>query len=167
MFSLGMTFDPTGLNKAMDVMRQRAKKDGTGLAWKNARFFVRLSKKIGWDSAPSKDELYGLVGKYGWRLKRKKLTGQKRFWKGAGDAPLWLEVERRVKARGTYAKAWRFRNFEDYGGRIRIWIHNTVKYAGEINERDNTAPRAANYISKRFQDALQRTARNLSNSFGK
>jgi hypothetical protein len=110
----------------------------------------------------------GLVAKYGWKLKRKTLKGQKRYWKGAGDAPLWLEVERRIRARGTFARAWRFRNFEDAGGsRIRIWIQNTVTYAKEINDRDNTAPKAAVYIAKRFQRDLSRLATKLSSTFGK
>lgn len=148
-------------------MQDRARKKGRGLAIENGKFFVRIARKIGWDSAPTKEELMALPAKYGWKLKRKTLRGQKAAWRGAGDAPLWLEVERRIKARGTFAKGWRFMRFEASGTRIRIWIQNTVGYADTINERDNTAPKAAVYVAKVFQRKLTSLAKELTDGFGK
>jgi hypothetical protein len=153
-----MKFDPSGLQKAFDVMSERANSRGTNLARSKGKFFVSMAKKIGWDSAPSVAELQAVRERLGWRMIRR-----------GGTKTPDAELARRIKKRGTFAKGWAFMRYDvsTVGYKIRIWIRNRVGYSKLIDDRDHTAEKAANFVRGTFQRDLKRLAASLTGGFGK
>ncbi len=139
-------------------MGERATARGTTLAYSKGKFFVRMARKIGWDSAPSVAELQAVRERLGWRMIRR----------GNAKTPD-AELARRIRRRGTFAKGWNFLRYEvsTVGYKIRIWIRNKVGYSKLIDDRDHTAEKAANFVRGTFQRDLKRLAAGLTGGFGK
>jgi len=170
--SLSAKFDPSSLNIAFDKMRKDARAQGKPLAMQNANFFVRMAKKIAKeDSTPTVQEMESKRS-LGFRLKIKDpriTTVQGWYKRSLKDRKQIIdeEIARRIRARGTFAKGWRFWKFEDSGDVIRIWVKNSVGYAEKINERDHTGEKAAVFVAKLFQRKLNSLSDKLTRNFGK
>lgn len=160
-----MKFDPSGLQRAFDTMERRANERGKTLAFKEANFFVRITRKISReDSTPSVAELQALAA-------RKTLfvgTGANKHL-SSDPAAIAKEVARRIKRRGTFARGWSrlFADTSIVGYRIRIWIRNRVGYSKLIDDRDQDSKKSANFVAKVFQRDLKRLAGGLTGDFGK
>jgi hypothetical protein len=148
-----MRFDPSGLTQAMDRMQQAAKDKGKDLAVQQGNFFLRLTRKLGWEAAPSKDDLWEVYRRLKGKLRRKK-----------GKTPL-QEIMRRIRARGTFARGWKIDRVENTGTRIRIHISDPVKYSGIVESRKNVAGRAADTVGSTFKGKLQKLAAQVTSIF--
>jgi hypothetical protein len=153
-----MKFDPSGLQRSFDALSKRASDRGTTLAKQKGNFFVRMARKISWDSAPSVEELQAVRARVGWKM----------IMHGKAKTPD-EELARRIKMRGKYAKSWRLLKMETsmVGYRIRIWIRNRMGYSKLIDDRDHSADKAANFVKGTFSRDLQRLAKSLTGDFGK
>lgn len=149
-----MNFDPSGLNRAMDRMQESAEKRGRDFAQDQGTFFLRLTQKIAWTLAPTKDLLQGLLLTYGGRLKRK-----------PGVTPA-KEIARRKRARGTFARRWYISKIEKSKYRIRIWISNTVTYA-DTPRLAEVVKKSAQVVGQRFQKRLIGLAQKITGDFNR
>jgi hypothetical protein len=75
------------------------------------------------------------------------------------------ELTRRLRARNTFSKGWRFWLINQSKERIQIWIQNTVKYSAIIEERDHVTISAGNYIGERFQRKLAAITRKINQAW--
>lgn len=148
-----MRFDVSGMKRAFERMEQTAQNRGKSLAKDQGGFFLRMAKRLGWQLAPSKEELLALKNEYGNRLRRKK------------GRTVDQEVARRVRARGAYAKSWMFDRIESNKYRIRIWIKNRTNYSGLLERQKHVAARAAAMVGGRFQEKLKRYAKQVTDAF--
>jgi hypothetical protein len=137
----------------MDRMQQAAKDKGKDLAVQQGNFFLRLTRKLGWEAAPSKDDLWEVYRRLKGKLRRKK-----------GKTPL-QEIMRRIRARGTFARGWKTDRVENTGTRIRIYIGNAVKYAGIVDGEKKVADRAADTVGGTFKRKLQKLAEQVTGVF--
>lgn len=148
-----MRFDATGMYQAFDRMSKTAQSGGKDLAKDQGYFFLRIAKKLGWEIAPSKEELQGLT-KLGWRIKRR-----------PGVKTPEKEIARRLAARGAYARSWIIEKIESERYRIRIWIKNKTKYSGILESEKHVTKKAADYVGGRFKSKLERLAKQCTASF--
>jgi hypothetical protein len=137
----------------MDRMQQAAKDKGKDLAVQQGNFFLRLTRKLGWEAAPSKDDLWEVYRRLKGKLRRKK-----------GKTPL-QEIMRRIRARGTFARGWKTDRVENTGTRIRSYIGNAVKYAGIVDGEKKVADRAADTVGGTFKRKLQKLAEQVTGVF--
>jgi hypothetical protein len=148
-----MRFDPSGLTQAFDRMEKAAKDKGKDLAQEQGNFFLRTTRKLGWQAAPSKDDLWDVFRKLKGRLKRKK-----------GVSPM-RELMRRIRARGTFARGWKIDRVESGGTRIRIYISDPVKYAGIVEDKKHVASRSADIVGAGYKAKLERLAQQVTGIF--
>ncbi len=148
-----MKFDPSGLNRAFERMEKTAHSKGKDLAVQQGNFFNSMARKIGWEIAPTRDELEAVFRKLNGRMKRAK-----------GKTPL-QELERRKRARGTFARGWHVLKLESLRGRIRIWIGNDVKYSGIVEDQHDTTKKAGQIVQGRFRGKLDRYAKQVTGVF--
>lgn len=134
-------------------MEKAAQEKGKSVATIQAGIFLRLTKRLGWKAAPTRDELDAVAKRLKWRLKRK-----------PGVTPV-KELERRKRARGTFARGWKLGKIEQTGTRIRIWIVNAVKYAGIVNDDKHISEEAANITRADYQGKLQKLAKDVTGVF--
>lgn len=147
-----MIFDTSGMNRAFDRIKKSAEKRGRDLGQDQGNFFLRMTKKLGWQLAPSKDMLNGLLSSLGGRLKRK-----------PGVSPV-QEIARRKRARGTFARRWYISKIEMRPSVIRIWISNTVTYA-DLPRLAVVVKKSAEIVGGRFQKRLVGMAKKIMGDF--
>jgi hypothetical protein len=149
-----MRFDPSGLDRAFDVMSKRAKKGTKTLATKQGWFFVRMARKISFANAPDPMTILGLEQKLGGRLRRKK------------GVTVPQEIGRRILMIGTLARNWRFWKSESGPGWIRLWIIDNVKYSKVVDDRQHLAEQAAKVVRGSFKKGLNKLAAQITKGFG-
>lgn len=150
-----MRFDPSGLDRAMDKMKERAEKTGKTLAKKQGNFFVRMARKISLANAPDPVEILDLGLRLGGRLKRKQ------------GVTVLAEIGRRISKIGTLARGWRYWKTEEERSRIRIWIIDNVGYSKVVDDRQGLAKQAEAVVSRSFQKGLTKLAKKITGDFGK
>jgi len=139
-------FDPSGLKGAFDRMAKTAQTKGRDIATDQAKVFLAVTKTESWEEAPTVKELVAVAKKVGWRLKRK-----------PGVTPA-KELERRIRARGTFARKWHITNAETSGFKIRIWLKNDANYSKTVDDQRHVADRAAKKTQGKFTQKLKRLA---------
>lgn len=133
-------------------MRYMAQKKGKELGQEQSKKFLRMIRANSWKEAPSKAELLSLPQKLNWRIKRKKGGAMK-------------EIRRRVRARGTFAKSWRISKVIEQPYRIRIWIVDTLPYAGAVESKSHPAENAAKSMESSFRARLEKYAQQVRSTF--
>jgi len=155
-------FDPSGLKGAFDRMAKTAKDKGKDMAGDQAKIFLSMTKKESWKEAPDVGEINKLL-LLGPRLLIG--TGAKKTNKGVWTIEkAQKEIDRRIRARGTFARNWKITRTESRGFSIRIYIENEVKYAALINER-GASHRAAKKTYTKFKSKLDRLAKQSTGAF--
>lgn len=135
-------------------MRYMAQKKGKELGQEQSKKFLRMIRVNSWKEAPSKAELQSVYDRLGGRMKRRKGT----------KTPL-AELRRRIRARGTFAKSWRISKVIEQPTRIRIWIVDTLPYAGAVESKSHPAENAAKSMESSFRARLEKYAQQVRSTF--
>ena len=143
----------SGLTSAFDRMAAQARAKGTTLANQEGQSFLSTEKKIGVSIAPSVDELNAIAVKLGWRLKRAK-----------GVTPQ-AELQRRIRARKTFARGWAVEKIENSGTTIRIWLFNHSAESDKVDKVHKATDRAGDIVGKKFSADLDKLASSLTRNF--
>lgn len=148
-----MRFDPSGLTQAMDRMNDNAAKQGKTLAEQMSAIFLSDIKKEGREIAPTPEHLVETAKKLKWRLKRK-----------PGVSP-GKELARRIRARGTFARGWKFWKTESSRYNIRIWLIDTAASSGLVNDQKGVSKRAEKTTGTKFKTRLNALADKIMSAF--
>jgi hypothetical protein len=148
-----MNFDMSGMTQAFDRMREQAEKRGKDMATDQGNFFLRATKRLGWQAAPSKEKLFQTAQELGWRLKRK-----------TGTTP-GQELKRRMRSRGTFARGWHISKIESKRFVIRIWLENDSAESDKVDTQKKVSDRAEKQVGGRFKSRLDRLAEQVTKSF--
>lgn len=151
-WNLHANLDPLGA--ALNKLRDDAHKEGRELAQKEAGIFLRIMKRFSWQSAPSREEINAVYERLGWKMKRRK-----------GTKTPEQERDRRLRARGTFARAWFVVKVTDMGSRIRILLKDKANYSEEIAARDGTIEKAQQRTLRGWGSKLDRVARKIAGNF--
>ena len=148
-----MNFDPSGLEQAFKRMQDTAVGKGKTMAQEQAGYFVRELKKQGNIIAPTAEKLKNIAQEIGWKLKRK-----------AGVSPA-KELQRRIRARRTFARGWRITDVTSKNFSIRIWFENKSAQSGKVDDKKQISEKAGNTIKGRFKSRLDKLANQITNVF--
>ena len=151
-WNLRANLDPLG--EALQKLRRDAVKEGRNFAKQESNVFLRIMKRVSWQSAPTRETIQSVYERLGWRMKRRR-----------GTKTPEQERDRRLRARGTFARAWFVIKVTDYGMRIRILLKDKAKYSTEIAERDGTIEKAQQRTLRGWRNKLNRVARKLAGNF--
>lgn len=135
-------------------MRSDAQQQGKQFGRQQSTIFLRIMRRISWESAPSRAELDAVYHRFGWRMIRRQ-----------GTRTPEQELARRKRVRGTFARRWFVASVSDLGSRIRILLVDRANYSEEIARRDNTVARAQQRTLRGWGDKLNRIARRLAGNF--
>ena len=149
-----MRFDPSGLNQALDRMRDNAQSQGRDLVDVLAQGFLKDIKVEGRAIAPTADELTQTAKKLNWRLKRK-----------PGVTPA-KELARRIRARGTFARGWKRWKEETYRGGFRIWLIDTANESEKVDQEKKVSDKAEKITGRKFKSKLDAMASKITSIFG-
>ncbi len=150
--NLHANLDPLGA--ALNKLRDDAHKEGKQLAKVEANVFLRIMKRVSWKSAPTRETINAVYLRLGWRMKRRK-----------GTKTPEAERDRRLRARGTFARAWFVVSVSDLGSRIRILLKDKANYSEGIAERDGTVEKAQQTTLRGWGSKLDRIARKITGNF--
>jgi len=148
-----MRFDPSGLYSAFDRMRENAAARGKDLATIQAKDFLNETKKAGREIAPTPQELVDVAKKSGWRLKRK-----------PGTTP-GQELQRRIRAIGTFARGWKIARVDNQKFRIRIWLEDLANQSGMVDDKRGVSRKAQKASGGRFKTRLDKLATSITSKF--
>lgn len=148
-----MRFDPSGLYAAMDRMRENAAAKGKTLGEVQSQDFLNEIRKKGRAIAPTPELLVSTAKKIGWRLKRK-----------PGVSP-GQELQRRIRARGTFARGWKLWKTESEKFRIRIWLIDTAGESAKVDAQKGVSDAAEKASGGRFKTRLNKLADQVTKFF--
>ena len=151
-WNLHANLDPLGA--ALSKLKADAHKEGRTLAKQESNVFLRIMKRISWQSAPTREEINTVYARLGWKMKRRK-----------GTKTPEAERDRRLRARGTFARAWFVVSVSEAGSRIRILLKDKANYSTEIAERDGTIEKAQQRTLRGWGSKLNRVAKKLAGNF--
>ena len=141
-----MRFDASGLYSAFDRMQENASAKGKDLATVQANDFLSEMKKDGRAIAPTPETLKGVAEKLGWRLRRKKGVSPEK------------ELQRRIRARGTFARFWKIWKTDSEKFRIRIWLIDDGADSAKVDAQKGVSEKAVNASGGRFKSRLNKLA---------
>lgn len=148
-----MRFDPSGLNRAFDRMRDQAASQGKSMATVQGKDFLNEAKRQGRLIAPTPETITAKARQLRGRLIRK-----------PGVTPA-KELARRIRARGTFAKGWFISNVTSERFRIRIWIKNKSAESAKVDQQKQVSEKAEKATGGRFKTRLDNLARTLTRNF--
>tara|TARA_R110000744_G_scaffold60999_3_gene126258 strand:+ start:150 stop:596 length:447 start_codon:yes stop_codon:yes gene_type:complete len=148
-----MNFDFSGMSQAMDRMRDNAESQGKTLAEKMSSEFLKEIKEQSWQIAPTPQEITAKARELKFRLKRKPGVTPKK------------ELARRIRARGTFARKWKFWKTENKKYSIRIWLIDTSADSGRVDEEKKVSAKAEKITGKKYKSKLDRMASKIFNGF--
>lgn len=148
-----MRFDPSGLKQAFDRMEEGAESHGKTLAEDQSKFFLKHMKKESWKVAPTPSTLNSVAERLKGRLKRKK-----------GVTPM-EELQRRMRARGTFARGWAITKTEQAGYRIRIWMVDSSSQSGKVDDEKKVSNKAERITGKSYKSKLDKLADKVTSIF--
>ena len=158
MSSWGIRANLDPLGAAMDKLRDNARKQGKEFGRKEAGFFLRIMKRVSWESAPSRATIQAVYDG---------LVASGRRWymvrRGRSRTPE-QELARRLRARGTFARRWFIASItQPSRWRIRILLVDRADYSDRISARDGTIKRAKEKTLRGWKSKLDRMAKRISN----
>jgi len=148
-----MRFDPSGLKNAFDRMEDGAKSHGKTLAEEQSQFFLKIMKQESWKIAPTVATLNEVANRLKWKLKRKK-----------GVTP-GQELQRRIRARGTFARGWKIVKTESKGFTIRIWMVDDSAQSAKVDAMKNVSDKAEKITGKSYKTKLDKLAGKVTSIF--
>lgn len=148
-----MHFDPSGLYSAFDKMRDNAASQGKTLGEQMGGIFLKDIKSEGWKEAPTPEELNAVAMRLKGRLKRKR-----------GVTPM-KELQRRIRARGTFARNWKIEKIQSEKYIMRIWLRDSAASSGKVDSEKGVSNRAEKITGRAFKTKLDAMADKLTNSF--
>lgn len=148
-----MNFDPSGMNQAFDRMRENAARQGKDMATQQAGFFLANLKREGRAIAPTPDRIYSDVKAADFKIKRK------------SGVSVAKEIKRRIRARGTFGRAWKIIKVTSERFLIRIWMENTSAESLKVDNMKGVSDRAEKKSGQRFKDRLNRLADSITSKF--
>jgi len=149
-----MRFNATAISKAFDKIQKEARREGVLVMRQAGRQFVMRSRRESKDSVMSRDAITEVRNRLDWGM----------IFRGNSQNPD-QELARRLRARYTFSKGWRFWLINQEKERIQIWIQNTVRYSLTIEERDHITISAGNYVGGRFQRKLAAINRKINQAW--
>jgi hypothetical protein len=151
-YNIRANLDPLG--EALQKLKADAHKEGRTLAKVESNVFLRIMKRFSWESAPTRETIKSVYERLGWRMRRRR-----------GTKTPEAERDRRLRARGTFARAWFVVSVTEVGSRIRILLKDKADYSSQIAERDGTIEKAQQRTLRGWGDKLNRVARRLAGNF--
>lgn len=148
-----MRFDPSGLQRAFEKMDDAARNHGKTMAEDQGNFFLKTMKQESWKIAPTPATLNEVAAKLQWRLKRKK-----------GVTPA-EELQRRMRARGTFARGWRITKVDRARYKIRIWMIDDAKQSGKVDAEKNVSNKAEKITGRSYKNKLNKLADKVAGIF--
>lgn len=148
-----MRFDPSGLKQAFDRMDNAAQKRGKTMAEDQGNFFLKTMKKESWKVAPTPATLNEVAARLQGRLKRKK-----------GTTPM-EELQRRMRARGTFSRGWKITKVERAKYRIRIWMVDEAKQSAKVDSEKKVSDKAEKITGKSYKSKLDKLADQVTGVF--
>jgi len=148
-----MRFDPSGLSQAFDRMRKEADKKGKSLMEQQGKFFLNTVKALAKPLEPTPDEIYRSAKARGFKIRRKKGYSVKK------------ELQRRIRAIGTFRRGWKPARIEQSRNWIRVLIGNIVGYSGEVENKWKTGDKGADVVGGRFKQRLHKLAKQVTSIF--
>jgi hypothetical protein len=149
-----MRFNATAIEKSFVKIQKESRRQGVLMMRQAGRQFVMRSRRESKDSVMSREAITEVRNRLGWGM----------IFRGTSQTPN-QELRRRLKARYTFSKAWRFWMIDANKERVRIWIQNTVKYSGIIEERDHVTITAGNIVGATFQRKLAAITRKINQAW--
>lgn len=134
-------------------MEESAKREGKTMTEKQGEFFIKIAKAQGWLIAPTPQTLTAVAQKLKGRLKRK-----------PGVTPA-KELQRRIRARGTFARGWVTTKIESVGMSIRIWVKNKSAFSEVVDNEKKVFDKAKSQAQGRFKENLTRLADRITKTF--
>lgn len=151
-YNIRANLDPLGT--ALSKLKADAHKEGKTLAKKESNVFLRIMKRVSWQSAPTRETINSVYERLGWKMKRRR-----------GTKTPEAERDRRLRARGTFARAWFVVSVSEVGSRIRILLKDKAEYSSEIADRDGTIQKAQQRTLRGWGNKLNRVAKKLAGNF--
>ena len=148
-----MRFDPSGLTQAFDRLGDNAAKQGKTLAEVMGQTFLADMKAESRQVAPTPELLVETAKRLKWRLRRKK-----------GVSP-GKELARRIRARKTFARGWKFWKQEGSGLRTRIWLIDTANQSGKVDDQKHVSDKAEKITGRKYRSKLDTLASKLMGGF--
>lgn len=148
-----MNFDASGMNRAFDKMRENAESKGKDMATQQASFFLSNLKREGRAIAPTPDRIFSDVKAADFKIKRK------------AGVSVSKEIKRRIRARGTFGRAWKIIKVTSERFAIRIWMENDSAESLKVDNMKGVSDKAEKKSGQRFKDRLNRLAESITNSF--
>ena len=143
----------SGMNRAFDKMRENAERQGKDMAQQQANFFLGNLKREGRAIAPTPDRIYTDVRAANFKIKRKP------------GVSVSKEIKRRIRARGTFGRAWKIVKVTSERFKIRIWMINTSAESLKVDNEKGVSDKAEKKSGQRFKDRLNRLAERITNTF--
>ena len=135
-------------------MEESAKREGKTMTEKQGEFFIKIAKAQGWLIAPSPETIINKV---------KSLKGRIRHYKKGSTVQ--QELQRRIRARGTFARKWVTTKIESVGFSIRIWVMNKSAFSEVVDNEKHVFDKSASIAQRGFKDRLGKLADKITSSF--
>jgi hypothetical protein len=149
-----MRFDPSGFDSAFDRMEETAKRGGRTVAEQQGQFFIKIAKAQGWLIAPSTQTIIEKV---------KSLKGRIRHYKKGSTVK--QELDRRIRARGTFARKWVTTKIESVGFSIRIWVMNKSAFSEIVDKQKHVFDKSAEMAKSGYKAKLDKLADQTTKAF--
>ena len=147
-----LSFDSSSFNQAIAAARVKLQTKTEALVKTFGKYFVKNTQQVAMKSAPTEDAIRSKFASLNGRVKLRGRVKKKISRKEAIEA----ELRRRIKARGTFAKGWKFWKFEKLKAGARYTIKDSVGYAQIVDAKVHPADIAARRLESRFRDAMQK-----------
>jgi hypothetical protein len=148
-----MDFDMSGMNKAFDRMRENASRQGKDLAKVQADDFLKSLRMEGKAIAPTPDRIFTDVKNAGFKIYRKP------------GKSVQQEIQRRIRARGTFGRAWQIVKITSEKFAIRVWMINKSGESAKVDAKKGVSDKAEKISGNRFKSRLNRLADSIMGQF--
>lgn len=135
-------------------MEQTAQREGKTMTEKQGEFFIKIAKAQGWLIAPNPQTIIDKV---------KSLKGRIRHYKKGSTVQ--QELQRRIRARGTFARKWVTTRIESVGFSIRIWVMNKSAYSEIVDRQKGVFDKSKAIAQSGFRDRLNKLADKITKNF--
>jgi len=143
----------SGMNQAFDRMRENAQREGKGIAQVQAEDFLKVLKVEGRAIAPTPDRILSDVKKANYRIIRKP------------GVSVDKEIKRRIRARGTFGRAWEIVKITSERFKIQIWMVNKSAESAKVDAKKGVSDKAEKISGTRFKSRLNKLADSIMGKF--
>ena len=137
----------------MDRMRDNAATQGKTLSKQMSQVFLGDMKAQSRLITPTAETITNKAKQLKFRLKRK-----------PGVSPI-KELQRRIRARGTFARKWKIWKTEDAKHIIRIWLIDTAASSDLVDSQKKVSAKAEKVTGSKYKNRLNKLADSLTRGF--